>query len=104
MSTAIEGVKNVVLVHGGFVDGSGWQGVYGDRGQGQSRRLCVAAESRCDADREGRDQRGLGDAVATESHNEILQDHSRPDAGAIYGAIDMPWAKLVGQIAQAYGK
>src|SRR3989475_2781931 len=28
MSTAIEGVKNVVLVHGGFVDGSGWQGVY----------------------------------------------------------------------------
>jgi len=22
------GVKNVVLVHGGFVDGSGWQGVY----------------------------------------------------------------------------
>lgn len=21
-------VKNVVLVHGGFVDGSGWQGVY----------------------------------------------------------------------------
>src|SRR4051795_12998323 len=27
MST-IEGVKNVVLVHGGFVDGSGWEGVY----------------------------------------------------------------------------
>ena len=23
-----ESVKNVVLVHGGFVDGSGWQGVY----------------------------------------------------------------------------
>jgi pimeloyl-ACP methyl ester carboxylesterase len=23
-----EGVKNVLLVHGGFVDGSGWQGVY----------------------------------------------------------------------------
>jgi pimeloyl-ACP methyl ester carboxylesterase len=21
--------KNVVLVHGGFVDGSGWEGVYG---------------------------------------------------------------------------
>ena len=21
-------IKNVVLVHGGFVDGSGWQGVY----------------------------------------------------------------------------
>jgi pimeloyl-ACP methyl ester carboxylesterase len=24
----LAGVKNVVLVHGGFVDGSGWQGVY----------------------------------------------------------------------------
>ena len=23
-----EGVKNVLLIHGGFVDGSGWQGVY----------------------------------------------------------------------------
>ena len=27
------GVKNVVLVHGGFVDGSGWQGVYGELSQ-----------------------------------------------------------------------
>jgi pimeloyl-ACP methyl ester carboxylesterase len=27
-STAADRVKNVVLVHGGFVDGSGWQGVY----------------------------------------------------------------------------
>jgi pimeloyl-ACP methyl ester carboxylesterase len=26
--TAVGGVKNIVLVHGGFVDGSGWQGVY----------------------------------------------------------------------------
>jgi len=26
--TGMEGVRNVVLVHGGFVDGSGWQGVY----------------------------------------------------------------------------
>src|SRR5215510_7290531 len=25
---SVEGVKNVVLIHGGFVDGSGWQGVY----------------------------------------------------------------------------
>jgi len=24
----MEGIKNVVLVHGGFVDGSGWKGVY----------------------------------------------------------------------------
>src|SRR5262245_44583650 len=27
-ASAVGGVKNVVLVHGGFVDGSGWQGVY----------------------------------------------------------------------------
>jgi hypothetical protein len=23
-----DSIKNVVLIHGGFVDGSGWQGVY----------------------------------------------------------------------------
>jgi len=27
-ASAVEGIKNVVLVHGGFVDGSGWRGVY----------------------------------------------------------------------------
>src|SRR5499426_3080738 len=27
-ASALTGVKNVVLVHGGFVDGSGWSGVY----------------------------------------------------------------------------
>jgi pimeloyl-ACP methyl ester carboxylesterase len=27
-ATRVDGVKNVVLVHGGFVDGSGWRGVY----------------------------------------------------------------------------
>jgi len=30
--------------------------------------------------------------------------NARPEAGEVYGAIDMAWAKLVGQIAQAYGK
>jgi nicotinamidase-related amidase len=35
---------------------------------------------------------------------EILKDNARPEAALVYGAIDMPWAKLVGQIAQAYGK
>jgi nicotinamidase-related amidase len=35
---------------------------------------------------------------------EILNDNARAEAGAVYGAIDMPWAKLVGQIAHAYGK
>jgi len=35
---------------------------------------------------------------------EILNDNARPEAGAVYGAIDMPWAKLVGQIAHSYGK
>src|SRR6202042_3109031 len=35
---------------------------------------------------------------------EILKDNARPEAAAVYGALDMPWAKLVGQIAQAYRK
>jgi len=35
---------------------------------------------------------------------EILKDNAREEARAVCGAIDMPWAKLVGQIAQAYGK
>src|SRR5260370_28247679 len=35
---------------------------------------------------------------------EILKDNARPEAGAVYGALDMPWAKLVGQIAQANKK
>src|SRR5215471_6983112 len=35
---------------------------------------------------------------------EILKDNARPEAGEVYAAMDMPWAKLVGQIAQAYGK
>src|SRR5882724_396498 len=35
---------------------------------------------------------------------EILKDNSRPDAGPVYGALAMPFAVLVGQIAHAYGK
>lgn len=35
---------------------------------------------------------------------EILRDNARPEAGDVYGATDMGWAKLVGQVAQAYGK
>src|SRR5271165_6142301 len=35
---------------------------------------------------------------------EVLSDNARPEAAAVYCAIDMPWAKLVGQIAQAYAK
>jgi hypothetical protein len=34
----------------------------------------------------------------------ILKDNARPEAGTVYGAIDMPWDKLVGQIAQAHAK
>ena len=33
---------------------------------------------------------------------EILKDNGRPEAGAVYGAMDMDWAKLVGQMAQAH--
>jgi len=35
---------------------------------------------------------------------EILKDNSRPEAGAVYGALDMPWATLVGQISAALKK
>jgi len=35
---------------------------------------------------------------------EVLKDNARPEAGAVYNAIDMDWAKLVGQIARAYGR
>jgi len=35
---------------------------------------------------------------------EILKDNARPEAGAVYGAMDMDWAKLVGQVSQANGK
>ena len=35
---------------------------------------------------------------------EILRDNASPQAGAVYAALDMPWATLVGQIAHAYGK
>jgi len=35
---------------------------------------------------------------------EILKDNARPEAAAVYAAMDMPWAKLVGQIAQSYGR
>jgi nicotinamidase-related amidase len=32
---------------------------------------------------------------------EVLKDNGRPEASAVYGAMDMDWAKLVGQMAQA---
>ncbi|MBV8093049.1 MAG: hypothetical protein JO110_07420 [Acetobacteraceae bacterium] len=35
---------------------------------------------------------------------EILNDNARPEAAAVYSGMDMPWAKLVGQIAKAYGR
>jgi nicotinamidase-related amidase len=35
---------------------------------------------------------------------EILKDNGRPEVGAVYAAIDMDWAKLVGQITQASAK
>ncbi len=35
---------------------------------------------------------------------EVLKDNARPEAGSVYGAIEMDWAKLVGQIAQAKAK
>jgi nicotinamidase-related amidase len=35
---------------------------------------------------------------------EVLKDNASPLAGSVYTALDMPWAKLVGQIAKAFGK
>jgi len=35
---------------------------------------------------------------------QILKDNARPEAGEVYGAMGMAWAKLVGQISQAFGK
>jgi nicotinamidase-related amidase len=35
---------------------------------------------------------------------EILKDNARPEAAAVYGAMDMDWAKLVGQISAASGR
>ncbi len=35
---------------------------------------------------------------------EILKDNGRPEAAAVYAAMDMDWAKLVGQIVQANAK
>ena len=35
---------------------------------------------------------------------EITNDNARPQAAAVSDALDMPWAKLVRQIAPAYGK
>jgi nicotinamidase-related amidase len=35
---------------------------------------------------------------------EIRKDNARPEAADVYGAMDMPWAKLVGKVAQAYRK
>jgi len=35
---------------------------------------------------------------------EILKDNARPEAGAVYGALNMPWATLVGQVVSAHRK
>ena len=34
----------------------------------------------------------------------ILKANAWPEAGTVYGAIDMPWDKLVGQIAEVNAK
>jgi nicotinamidase-related amidase len=35
---------------------------------------------------------------------EVLADNARPEAGAVYGALDMPFATLVGQLSSAYAR
>lgn len=34
----------------------------------------------------------------------ITKDNARPETGTVYGTMDMDWAGLMGQIAQANGK
>ena len=46
----------------------------------------------------------IGEFRNSGPRREILKDNARPEAAAVYGAMDMPWAKLVEKIAQAYGK
>jgi nicotinamidase-related amidase len=35
---------------------------------------------------------------------EVLKDNGHPEAGAVYGALDMPFATLVGQLSAAYAR
>jgi hypothetical protein len=35
---------------------------------------------------------------------EVLKDNARPEAIPVYGALDMPWATLAGQVDHTYGK
>ena len=35
---------------------------------------------------------------------EMLKDNASPKAGPLYGALDMPFAGLVGQLAGAFAK
>ena len=35
---------------------------------------------------------------------ELLKDNAPPEAAVVYDATDMPWAKLVSQVARAYAK
>jgi len=35
---------------------------------------------------------------------EMLKDNASPKAGALYGALDMPFAVLVGQLTEAFAK
>ena len=44
------------------------------------------------------------DSKQPDAAKALLAFLSSPEAAAVYAAMDMPWAKLVGQIAQAYGK
>ena len=49
-------------------------------------------------------QAGVIDSDYTTLMVEILRDDARPEAGEVYQAMDMGWAKLVGQIAHACGR
>lgn len=56
-------------------------------------------EAGCKHDSEETLTRGWDSPRAGNSERRTLCKHSE-----VYGAMDMDWAKLVGQIAQTYGK
>jgi len=107
---AIEATGRKKLIFAGL-SLEGLRRLSGDHGdQPGTRRLCrrrrlrdlqrhQAAARHRTIDAGGRDRLRLRDL------DDGGDERQQPaEAGAVYGAIDMDWAKLVGQLAHAYGK
>jgi pimeloyl-ACP methyl ester carboxylesterase len=84
-------VRNVVLVHGGFVDGSGWQGVYGELKKGGYRVTVVQNPTTSLADDVAVTKR----ALAAQDGPAILVGHSYGGAVITEAGNDAKVAGLV---------